>query len=265
MAARILVIEDNHANLELMVYLLKAFGYTPLTATQGDVGLDIARRDKPDLIICDIQMPGMDGYAVAKLLKENQHLASVPLVAVTAYAMVGDREKVLAAGFDGYLSKPIDPQTFVATVESFIPRSLRVGAAAPPPPAAPAAERQRQTILVVDDQPMNRSLKQSLLEPLGYAVLTAEGMQRGLELARKNRPDLIVSDVEMGQGSGFEFIEQVKSDPQLRDVPFIFITSTHWDIAWRDRGLALGAARFLFRPLEPEQLLQEIKACLRKR
>lgn len=264
MPARILVIEDNQANLELMTYLLKAFGYDPLTAMQGDAGLAVARREKPDLIICDIQMPGMDGYAVARAIKAEADLASIPLVAVTAYAMVGDREKVLAAGFDGYLSKPLDPQTFVSTVEGFLPGGLRAGGA-PPPPPPPVERPQQQTILVVDDQPLNLSLKQSLLEPLGYRVVTADRMGRALELAHELQPDLIVSDVNMSQGSGFEFIEKVKASPALRDVPFIFITSTHWDLDWRDRGLALGAARFLFRPIEPERLLQEIKDCLRGR
>jgi two-component system, cell cycle response regulator len=120
MAARILVVEDNAANLELMVYLLRAFGHTPLSATHGAAGLEAVGRERPDLVVCDVQLPDMDGIEVARRLKQDPVLQAVPLVAVTAFAMVGDRDRLLAAGFDGYLSKPIDPETFVRDVESFL-------------------------------------------------------------------------------------------------------------------------------------------------
>ena len=118
--AKILVIEDNRANLDLMTYLLEAFGYTPLAATNGEQGLEMVRRQLPDLVICDIQMPDLDGYQVAQQLKNHPALRAIPLVAVTAYAMVGDRDKVLEVGFDGYIAKPINPETFVTEVEKFL-------------------------------------------------------------------------------------------------------------------------------------------------
>ncbi len=125
MAAGILIIEDNPANLELMEYLLTAHGYTVLTARDGEEGLEAARRERPDLILCDIQLPGIDGYEVARRIKASSALRDIPLVAVTAFAMVGDRDKVLAAEFDGYLSKPIAPETFVQQVENFLRPELR--------------------------------------------------------------------------------------------------------------------------------------------
>ena len=125
MAARVLIIEDNKANLELVEYLLKASGYTTLTARDGEEGVAAARKEHPDLIICDLQMPIMDGYEVLRELKKDPLLRSIPVVAVTALSMPGDRNNVLTAGFDGYLSKPIDPETFVRTVEGFLPPGLR--------------------------------------------------------------------------------------------------------------------------------------------
>jgi CheY-like chemotaxis protein len=118
--ARILVIEDNPANRELMVYLLKAFHHTPLEAADGITGLERVRLDLPDLILCDLQLPGIDGYEIARQLKNDPSLSPIPLVAVTAYAMVGDRDAVLAAGFDGYITKPITPELFVGQVEAFL-------------------------------------------------------------------------------------------------------------------------------------------------
>jgi len=118
--ARILIIEDNAANMELMTYLLKAFGHTVLSARDGAQGIDLARQERPDLIACDIQLPKVNGYEVARQLKATPELAAIPLIAVTALAMVGDREKVLAHGFDGYLTKPIDPTTFVGLLEQHL-------------------------------------------------------------------------------------------------------------------------------------------------
>ena len=123
--ARILVIEDNPDNMELMTYLLEAFGHTPLSATDGGLGLATALSEWPDLIVCDVQLPGLDGYAVARHLKADPALRSISLIAVTALAMVGDRDLVLAAGFDGYLAKPIVPETFVAQIEAFLPLAQR--------------------------------------------------------------------------------------------------------------------------------------------
>jgi two-component system cell cycle response regulator len=118
--ARVLVIEDNAANLELMTYLLRAFGHTALTAREAYEGLEIAQRERPDIIVCDIQLPDIEGYEVARQLKSNADLRNIPLIAVTALAMVGDRDRILATGFNGYISKPIVPETFVPQLEAFI-------------------------------------------------------------------------------------------------------------------------------------------------
>jgi CheY-like chemotaxis protein len=122
--ARILIIEDNPANLELAQYLLEHGGHRVLVATDGLKGIAVARRERPDLIICDLQMPALDGYGVLEQLRIDAACASIPIVAVTAFSMVGDERKVRLAGFDGYFSKPIEPETFVAQLEAFLPPSL---------------------------------------------------------------------------------------------------------------------------------------------
>lgn len=266
---RILVVEDNAANLELMSYLLHAYGYTVDTAATGGEGLAEARRLQPDLIVCDIQLPDMDGFAVARAAAADPGLQAIPLVAVTALAMVGDRDRVLQAGFDGYIAKPIDPEQFVPSVENFLlgkntPGVLPARAKDPGGAAAAPARAPRATILVLDDRPVNLALKRSLFEPVGYAVKTADTMAEALALARADPPDLILSDLGMAGASGFDFIKEIKADARLRDVPFLFITSTHRTEEARLHGLALGAARFLFRPMEPEDLLAEVEACLRR-
>lgn len=126
--SRILIIEDNPASLELMRYLLKMSGHEVHAADDGAAGLEAARQLLPDLIICDVRLPKIDGYEVVRCLKADPGFRDVPVIAVTAQAMLGDRERGLAAGFDGYLYKPIEPETFVVEVERFL---LAAGRAAP--------------------------------------------------------------------------------------------------------------------------------------
>jgi CheY-like chemotaxis protein len=123
--AHILTVEDTPHNLELMTYLLQASGHVVSQAITGQQGLDLARAEHPDLIVLDVQLPDMDGYQILALLRADPAMSRVPVVAVTAYAMVGDRDHALAAGFDGYLSKPIDPVTFARDVDAYLPAELR--------------------------------------------------------------------------------------------------------------------------------------------
>lgn len=120
MKARILLIEDNAQNRYLARFLLEQRGHEILQAETGSQGLEMASGSHPNLILLDIQLPGMDGYAVASALKNNPQLKHIPIIAVTSYAMTGDREKCLAAGAEGYIEKPINPDTFVAEVERFL-------------------------------------------------------------------------------------------------------------------------------------------------
>lgn len=264
MPARILIIEDNPANLELMSYLLHAFGHDILTACDGQEGLEAARRESPDLIICDVELPTIDGMEVARSLKSDSALRWIPLVAVTAFAMVGDRDRVLAAGFDGYIPKPIAPEKFIGQVELFLPVIQR---STPKPSSQPAVKitkpDARAAILVVDNLPVNIELMRSLLEPSGYYVFSSGNVDDGLEMARQTTVDLIISDVHMPEKDGYLFIQAVKDDPQLRHIPFMFLSSTLGREDDAQRGAAFGADRFIVRPIKPQTLLAEVEALIR--
>jgi two-component system cell cycle response regulator len=264
--ARMLVIEDNPANLELMAYLLQAFGHTTLMAHDGEEGLAIARSDLPDLIVCDVQMPRMDGYAIARLLKDTPATSAIPIIAVTALAMVGDSDRIIAHGFDGYIAKPIVPETFVAQVENFLDPakyavSTRPADAGQLPEAAQPA-RDRAEILVVDDSPVNRELMRSILEPSGYAVIVAAGVREAIEAVQERPPDLIVSDLHMPGASGLDLIRALKADPQLRAIKIMIHSATVMSEKDQAEALRLGAQKFLMRPLDPQFVLAEIEACL---
>ena len=118
--AKILIIEDNEQNLYLETFILQKNGHEIIQARNGDAGISLAAQTLPDLILLDIQLPGMDGYTVAKELRKNPSIASKPIVAVTSYALPGDRERILEAGCTSYIEKPINPDTFHLEVTQFL-------------------------------------------------------------------------------------------------------------------------------------------------
>ncbi|MBJ6723315.1 response regulator [Geomesophilobacter sediminis] len=120
MKKKVLYIEDNEQNLYLIQFILEKNGYEFSSATDGREGIELAVRSKPDLILLDIQLPRMDGYTVARHLRAHPDLAQVPIVAVTSYAMAGDRDKALASGCSGYIEKPINPDTFIQQMEAHL-------------------------------------------------------------------------------------------------------------------------------------------------
>jgi two-component system, cell cycle response regulator DivK len=118
--ARVLIVEDNPANMTLAVFLLNSAGHTVLSAVDAEAGLTLARDEQPDLILMDIQLPGMDGLEAIGLLKANAVTRDIPVVALTALAMKGDEERIRAAGCEGYIAKPMRYQEFLSTVATHL-------------------------------------------------------------------------------------------------------------------------------------------------
>jgi two-component system, cell cycle response regulator DivK len=121
--ARVLVIEDNAANMTLATFLLESAGHSVFSATDAEAGLTLAREEQPDLILMDIQLPGMDGLEATALLKADDTTSAIPVIALTALAMKGDEERIRAAGCDGYIAKPMHYQEFLATIATQLSRT----------------------------------------------------------------------------------------------------------------------------------------------
>lgn len=121
MRKKLLIIEDNEQNFYMMRFLLEKNGFEIIGAETGKEGIEKALIHVPHAVLLDIQLPEMDGYAVAAELKKHDKLINIPIIAVTSYAMAGDRERILAAGADGYIEKPINPETFVSEIIQFLP------------------------------------------------------------------------------------------------------------------------------------------------
>lgn len=119
--ARVLVIEDNPANMTFAVFLLESAGHAVLTATDAEAGLALARAHRPELILMDIQLPGMDGYEATRRIKADPVLKAIPIIVVTSYALSGDEQKARAAGCDAYVTKPFSPRQLLAKVREYLP------------------------------------------------------------------------------------------------------------------------------------------------
>lgn len=120
MTVKILYIEDNDQNFYLVNFILEARGYAVTRARDGREGIELALKTRPDLILLDIQLPVMDGHATARELRRHPEITLTPIVAITSYAMAGDREKALEAGCTGYIEKPINPKTFADQIDQYL-------------------------------------------------------------------------------------------------------------------------------------------------
>lgn len=266
------MIEDNPTNLKLMVFLLKKFGHEVLQAHDGAEGVEKARQERPELILLDIHMPRMDGYEAVRLIASSSECNRIPVVAVTALAMVGDREKILASGFSGYISKPVEPETFAAEVQGYLGGTVPPAGAFRSSPSRPEAlatkvapRKKLAVVLFVDNMQTNINLVRSILAPSGYDVVTALSAKEGLDAARRTKPDLIVSDVHMPHQDGYDFMRMVRAEPELAATPFVFLSSSVWSIREQEHALREGAAKFISRPIEPSSLLSQLEECLHKR
>jgi two-component system cell cycle response regulator len=266
--AQILLIEDNRDHLELMAYLLRAFGHRPLSVGCGEAAMGVASARVFDLVVSDLMLGGMTGFEVAQYFKASDRLKNIPIVAVSALG-VAARKRAMAAGFDGLISKPISPEGFVSQLQRFVKidlTNLLPPAAAAPAPEEPVTFLQHEgTILVVDDRQGNLDLARSMLEPFGFKVVTAGGVEEALACVRSNPPSLILTDVHMGDGTGFDLVKTVRNDPQLRQIPCLVISATYLDYDPRTEELGLDDSNFILRPIEPLALVAKIEACLVER
>ena len=241
----VLVVEDNDNNRYLTNFLLVREGFRVVHARSGGEALEVALRERPDLVLMDIQLPEMDGYQVTARLRAHPQLARIPVVGVSSYATAADRERARAAGFAGYIEKPIDPDTFAAEVARLL-----------------AQARPRLRLLSVDDDPHNRYLLEQQLGSAGWEVVSVADGREALARLEQEPFDAILSDILMPRMDGFQLCRELQRRDGLRQIPFVFYTATYTDPQDAELGLAMGAVRFVPKPAEPELLDSIIRAAM---
>ena len=247
MPRKILVIEDNEANRILMRQILKHYGYEVLEATDGISGLEMAREFMPDLILLDLQMPVMGGFAVIRELRKTPELSKMKVIAVTSFAMKGDREKALEAGFDEYVTKPIDTRKFVEIVKNFLPSENMT--------------LKKPIILCVDDEPANLKLLENILVPRGYEVVSAANGEDALLKIKTRTIDLVLLDLMMPGMDGLQVSRKIKDNKKYRNIPIIMLTA-YSGVETYIKSLSNEVFAYLHKPFEAEELVRIVRAAL---
>ncbi len=265
--ARILLIEDNRDHLELMAYLLRSQGHVMLSAGSAESGRTMMQCcQEIDLIICDIKLGNSSGIDLVRNLRKSGRFSSVPIVAVTAGSM-GQAADAFAAGFNHYMLKPIAPENFLAEInrcmsgDGNLPSQRTVNA--PPALSEELAGAHPGTILAVDDKSANLDLVIALLKPLGHPVITASGVEDAIARARSDNPDLLLTDVHMGDGTGFDLIRAIQRDTTLRQIPWLVTSATYLSMDARAKEIHLNDSNFILQPWEPQVLIGKIRKRLR--
>ncbi len=256
---RILVIEDNELNLKLINSLLEIGHYEPMQAKDAESGIQLAQESHPDLILMDIQLPGMDGLSATRILKADPDLKNIPVVALTAHAMVGDEERARKAGCDGYLAKPIDTRNFLQIIAKYLNGDSGDGQKAEISKQNPLTNKHR--ILIVDDDPLNVKLLSTAFCSEQYITLTAYGGEEALEKVVKELPDLILLDIMMPDLDGIEVTRRLKCNPDTKHIPIILVTGLD-EKESKSKGLKAGADEFLRKPVSRVEIQTRARSLL---
>ncbi len=255
----ILVIEDNELNMKLVRSLLELGGYKVIAVSNAEDGIAYLRSERPDLVLMDIQLPGMNGLEATRTIREEMGLKDLPVVALSSYAMQGDDQKALDAGCDGYITKPIETRYFLKTIGGYLSQSVQKKVS-----TQKKGTHHRPRILIVDDDPRNVKLLNAKLANEGYELIEAYSGEEALETVENTIPDLILLDVMMPGIDGYEVIRALKMSEDTRRIPIILITALD-SIEDKLKGLKAGADEFLTKPVNASELRIRIKSMFRLR
>lgn len=270
--AKILLVEDYPDIRKVLALLLASRGHETVEAGDGQAGVRLALEQKPDLILMDMSLPIMSGWEATQAIKSNPATADIPVIALTAHAMRGDRERAWEAGCDGFITKPIDDELLEHTIEQIL--AERQGEDAGVEVATGGAELTEQTrrrqekvlrihneqVLIINEDENEAAQTASELRAHGYRTTVAGNVEQALAQIDDDVPDLIICDIELPGTSGYEFAERIKKIPKLPFVPVIL--AAEGQIDW-DKGLESGADDFIAKPHQTGELLVRVRSLTR--
>jgi two-component system, cell cycle response regulator len=275
-AKKILIVEDNEINQDMLGRRLLRRGYEILLANNGAEGCSLALSAQPDLILMDMSLPVMDGWEATRKLKADERTASIPIMALTAHAMVGDLEKAMTAGCDDYHTKPIDLPQLLQKMEALLAKfpvvrpaviEERATLAVESQPRATAAKASPEKadsarLLVVDDNEANRDMLSRRLERAGYAILLAESGEEALDILQQQPVDLVLLDIMMPGISGLDTLKSIREMHSKAQLPVLMATAKDGsdDIV---QAFELGANDYITKPIDFPVALARIQSQLK--
>jgi two-component system, cell cycle response regulator len=260
----VLIVEDNDLNLKLARDLIRLNQFHCLEAENAEKALVLARTYRPDLILMDVELPGMDGLTATRILRGDPELTHIPILALTAYAMEEDKAKAAEAGCNGYITKPIDIKAFQRTLQAYLAPSIDPigsGMRAPAGTKRPRIARGHK-IMIVDDELLNVKLLAAKLSTDGYSIMTAGDGESALGKIKDELPDLILLDIMMPGMDGYEVTARLKDDPCTAGIPVVLVTALTGE-AEKKKGLDAGADEFINKPINYPELEARVYSLLR--
>ncbi len=272
---RVLLVEDIDFNRDLVAQILED-DYQVIEAVDGVEGVRLALEQHPDLILMDLSLPGIDGWEATRRIKGEARLRQVPVIALTAHAMAGDRERALAAGCDDFLTKPLDDALLLRRVAEWLQRAgggnvipfpapgptpTPIPIPAPTPAPAPTGASGGD-VLIVDDSPDNRDQLTEELEGEGFHVRACPGGVEALAAVAARPPDVIVLDVKMPGLDGVEVCRRLRAEPATADVMIVFCSAAA-GAQNISRALDAGGNDYVTRPYEAVELVARVRAAVR--
>jgi len=237
----ILVVDDNPTNLRLAADVLECEGYEILKAIDAEEAQQIIAQGRPELVLLDIALPGMDGLTLTRKLRADEKTKNLIIVALTAFAMKGDEQKARDAGCDGYITKPIDTRALPGQVASYL-RSTQTQQA-----------KAVLKILVIEDSPSDLKLAQHLLISAGHSVSSAEAVEEALQAVKRDKPQIILLDLLLPGTDGLVLARKLKYDKTTCDIPIVAVTSFPEGFPEAD-VLAAGCNAYLVKPINTRHL-----------
>lgn len=276
MSARVLVVDDILPNVKLLEAKLSSEYYDVLTATSGEEALRIADSDRPDLILLDVMMPGMDGFEVCKRIKDNPDLAHIPVVMVTALTDSVDKVRGLEAGADDFLSKPVNDTALMARVSSLVRLKMTVDEWRARESTATQLgvvddsanvmnePTENANVLIVEDMDFEADKIVETLHKDNDNVIPVDSGMNAMEYVSEYDFDLLVISLNLKNEDGLRLCSHLRSNERTRSVPILMVASEE-DMDRIARGLEIGAHDYIMRPIDRNELLARARTQIRRK
>ena len=264
--ANILIIEDNPLTLYVLIEYLERLNLNTSVARSGEEAIRQMEMAKPDLILSDVMMPGIDGFETCRRLKSNPSTKDIPVMFITALSNTSDRIKGFEAGGIDYITKPFDFKEVAARINTRLTiqklqRRLKTRGPIRSSGNATTVLDKKAAILIVEDNSITLHLLQGYLEKFDFKTLGAQSGEEALSMVKESIPDIILLDIMLGGIDGFETCRQLKANSTTKDIPVIFMTALS-DADAKMKGFEVGGADYITKPHHYSEVITRVKTHL---